>query len=129
MARELTDQEIDVIINENEVLSQVRDMYAAVGDLHKIDVLRNQTRKGLKKYGHTVDFAQKTVDEWSKHELEEIVDRDVYRTCGILREHLEWQRDRKYQHAKEHMANELLKIKPEDRASVLQTLADKYVRK
>lgn len=129
MMRELTNQEIDVFIDENEALSQVRDMYAAVGDLHKIDVLRNQTRKGLKKYGHTVDFAQKTVDEWAKHEIEEIVDRDVYRTCGILREHLEWQRDRKHQQAKERMADELLKVKPEDRASVLQALADKYVRK
>lgn len=126
MARELTNQEIDVIINENEVLSQVRDMYAAVGDLHKIEVLRNQTRKGLKKYGHTVDFAQKTVDEWRAYQLEEKVDYDVYEVCAIMRNHLEWERAQKYQRAKEHMADELLKVSPKDRAVILDVMAGKY---
>lgn len=53
-------------IKQNEVLSAVQDLLLA------------QTRKGLEKYGQTVQADNLSTTEWIDHASEEIVDLLVY---------------------------------------------------
>lgn len=56
-------------INKNAILSQVLEKFI------------NQTEKGIKKYGHTVDPHDYSAIEWIDHAIEEHVDAIVYLTC------------------------------------------------
>ena len=56
-------------IDRNEILKEVQD------------VLRNQTAKGIAKYGHTVDVGSLSTIEWIDHAIEESMDKIVYLTC------------------------------------------------
>ena len=56
-------------IDRNEILKEVQD------------VLRNQTAKGIAKYGHTVDAGRLSTIEWIDHAIEESMDKIVYLTC------------------------------------------------
>lgn len=60
-------------------------MYRQQGDTRKMGILESQIVKGIEKYGHTVDFNEKTVEEWELFKLEEEVDRDVYAICAAMR--------------------------------------------
>lgn len=44
-------------------------------------ILRKQTEKGIKKYGHTVDPDNLTAEQWIDHTMEELVDTLVYLQC------------------------------------------------
>lgn len=70
----------------NPVLRQVYAMYREQGDTRKMGILESQIVKGIEKYGHTVRYAEKTVEEWRQHRLEEEVDRDVYAVCEAMRD-------------------------------------------
>lgn len=78
--------DIEAEILANPVLREVRAMYRERGELHKIAVLETQTFKGLEKYGHAVNYKEKTADEWERYRLEEEVDGDVYAVCKVMRQ-------------------------------------------
>lgn len=56
-------------INENEILAQAHNL------------LNEQTRKGVKKYGQTVDPHSMDAVEWIDHAVQESVDHIVYLLC------------------------------------------------
>lgn len=61
-------------INENEVLSHVQDL------------LKQQTEKGLEKYGHTVNPKEYDVIGWVDHLQQELIDALVYSTIIKMRD-------------------------------------------
>ena len=65
----------------NPVLNKLYFKYLRRQDLEKAEILLKQTKKGLEKYGHTVDYKEKTAEEWKEFRLEQEVDRDVYALC------------------------------------------------
>lgn len=46
-----------------------------------MQLLYNQTEKGIKKYGHAVDSDSLSDVEWIDHTMEELVDTLVYLQC------------------------------------------------
>ena len=56
-------------VEENVVLNNVQQL------------LKNQTEKGLKKYGHTVNPDNLDFDSWVNHACEELIDLLVYLQC------------------------------------------------
>lgn len=102
--------DIEAEILANPVLREVRAMYREQGDTRKIVVLETQTFKGLQKYGHAVDYMEKTADEWEQFRLEEEVDGDVYAVCKAMRQ----------------LADNMSKLDKADQDDVLNQMASKY---
>lgn len=53
----------------NDVLKEVHNL------------IDRQTEKGIKKYGHSVDYNEFEAIEWINHAKEEVADLLVYLTC------------------------------------------------
>lgn len=106
----VTTIDIEAEILANPVLREVRAMYREQGDTHKIAVLETQTFKGLQKYGHAVDYMEKTPEEWERFRLEEEVDGDVYKVAGAMRE----------------IADAMSKLSKKDQDDVMQQMANKF---
>lgn len=106
----VTTTEIEATILQNPVLREVRAMYREQGDTHKIAVLETQTFKGLQKYGHAVDYMEKTPEEWERFRLEEEVDGDVYAVAKVMRE----------------LADNMSKLNKADQEDVLNQMASKF---
>ncbi len=84
VTKEITTTEIEATILANPVLREVRAMYREQGATDKLAVLETQTFKRLEKYGHAVNYKEKTAAEWEQFRLEEEVDGDVYAVCKAM---------------------------------------------
>lgn len=110
MLKEITTTEIEATILANPVLREVRAMYREQGATDKLAVLETQTFKGLEKYGHAVNYREKTAAEWEQFRLEEEVDGDVYAVCKAMCE----------------LADSMNKLDKADQEDVLNQMASKY---
>lgn len=107
----VTTAEVEATILSNPVLKQVQDMYKERGEYEKLEVLERQTLKGMLKYGHAVDYMEKTPEEWEQFRLEEEVDGDVYKVAGAMRE----------------IADAMSKLSKKDQEDVMQQMANKFM--
>ena len=125
MLKEITTTEIEATILANPVLREVRAMYREQGAMDKLAVLETQTAKGMMKYGHAVNYREKTVAEWEQFRLEEEVDGDVYEVCKAMREIDDAKRKKQEQEVMNQIASVLQSVDPQQAKDFLKHMENK----
>lgn len=125
MLKEITTTEIEATILANPVLREVRAMYREQGATDKLAVLETQTFKGLEKYGHAVNYKEKTAAEWEQFRLEEEVDGDVYAVCKAMREIADREQQKQDETVKQQIADALKKLNPVQAEKFLKHMENK----
>ena len=125
VTKEITTTEIEATILANPVLREVRAMYSEQGAMDKLAVLETQTFKGLKKYGHAVNYKEKTAAEWEQFRLEEEVDGDVYAVCKAMREIDDAKRKKQEQEVMQEITGILKAVDPQQAERFLTHMENK----
>lgn len=125
MLKEITTTEIEATILANPVLREVRAMYREQGATDKLAVLETQTFKGLEKYGHAVNYMEKTAAEWEQFRLEEEVDGDVYAVCKAMREIDDAKRKKQEQEVMQEITGILKAVDPQQAEDFLKHMENK----
>lgn len=125
VTKEITTTEIEATILANPVLREVRAMYREQGATDKLAVLETQTFKGLEKYGHAVNYKEKTAAEWEQFRLEEEVDGDVYAVCKAMREIDDAKRKKQEREVMNQIASVLQSVDPQQAEDFLKHMENK----
>ena len=125
VTKEITTTEIEATILANPVLREVRAMYREQGATDKLAVLETQTFKGLEKYGHAVNYKEKTAAEWGQFRLEQEVDGDVYAVCKAMREIDDAKRKKQEQEVMQEITGILKAVDPQQAEDFLNHMENK----